>query len=512
MLTGDNRAAAESVAAAVGIDDVAAELLPADKVDCIKRIQRTAAPVVMVGDGVNDAPSLVTAEVGVAMAEVGSDVAIASADVVLIGDDLSRLVDAITLSRRMLWIIWWNILAFAVVFNVLAVLAASMAWISPVTAAVLHQVSSLAVVLNSLRLLVDVPRWRARLADCGRTVGRRARPLAAAAATIVALVYAASGLYVVPLGQIGLVQRFGRLTRDPQGPGLHYRLPYPFGRHQLVAPSKTRRVEIGFRTLPGASVGPPAYEWNVQHRGGRSEGQPEESTVLAGDENLVDVNLVIHYRLEDPVASTFQVGRLTSDGTNKWDRLVRAAAESSLRAELAGRLVDDVLNVERLDIESQVKRRLIALLDRYDSGFLVEAVCLADVHPPVEVVSAFRDVAKAFEAKQEEINKAEADQLEIEAQTEGEEFRIEQTAAAFRHDRTARAEGEANRFLARAEAYGQAPEATRFRLRMETIEKTLAGRRKVILDSPSGGARRQVFLGPKGLWNVRPMNKVEEEY
>ncbi len=130
MLTGDNRAAAESVGAELEIEDVAAELLPADKVKRIKQIKRTASPVVMVGDGVNDAPSLVTAEVGVAMADVGSDVAIASADVVLIGDDLSRLADAITLSRRMLRVIKWNILAFAVVFNAAAVVAASMAWIS----------------------------------------------------------------------------------------------------------------------------------------------------------------------------------------------------------------------------------------------------------------------------------------------------------------------------------------------------------------------------------------------
>jgi heavy metal translocating P-type ATPase len=169
MLTGDNAAAAESVAKELSIEQVQSGLLPADKVQAVRRIGQQAAPVAMVGDGINDAPSLATADVGVAMAEIGTDVAIASADLVLVGDDLRKLADAIACGRKALRIVWQNIVGFALVFNVVAVAAASFGWMdvmaawfgvsSPVVAAVVHQVSSLTVALNSMRLLVDFHRW-----------------------------------------------------------------------------------------------------------------------------------------------------------------------------------------------------------------------------------------------------------------------------------------------------------------------------------------------------------------
>ena len=161
MLTGDNAPAARAVAGSLGIDDVRAGLLPSDKVTAVKEIQKQTAPTVMVGDGINDAPSLVTADVGIAMADIGTDVAIASADIVLVGDDLRKLPHAIQLSREMLKIIWQNILWFALVFNVAAVIAAALGWVSPLAGAVLHQISSLIVVLNSMRLLIDHHGWQA---------------------------------------------------------------------------------------------------------------------------------------------------------------------------------------------------------------------------------------------------------------------------------------------------------------------------------------------------------------
>jgi len=504
MLTGDHQAAAQSVADALGIEETLSGLLPADKVDAVKKIEQETAPVAMVGDGINDAPSLVAADVGVAMADIGSDVAIASADLVLVGDDLRKLAEAITCGRHMLRIVWQNILGFALVFNVLAVIAASLGWISPVAAAVLHQVSSLTVVLNSLRLLVDPSRWRRRLEEIGRRIRRRWRRLAASGAAVAVLAYLASGFHAVQVGEVAVVQHFGKKVQPVEMPGLHYRLPYPFGRHVKVKPAEVRRVEVGFRSTPGSSAEPPAYEWNVQHRGGRLVRQAEEAAVWVGDESLVDVNLVVHYRVADPLVALFRVGSRATDGSNKWDVLVRDVAEASLRAEMSARTAETVLSSHRAEIEEAVEKRVAAALRQYDTGLEIESVCLGDVHPPLEVVPSFREVASAQEEKEAKINDAQAYQFQTAALTQGQVEQKMLRARASQYERTRKAEGAADRFRKVAEAYAAAPSLTRLRLYLETMETSLAGRRKIIVDRVPNGVRRQIFLGRKGLWNALP--------
>jgi Cu+-exporting ATPase len=502
MLTGDNRGAAQSVADRLGIKEARAGLLPADKVQAVREIQRDCPPVAMVGDGINDAPSLVAADVGVAMADIGTDVAIASADVILVGDDLGKLTEAITCGRRMLRIIWQNILWFALVFNVLAVIAASAGWIAPVMAAIVHQVSSLAVVLNALRLLIDVRRLRQRFSAARLALRARWGWAAAAAAMVLVASYFVSGLHVVRLDEVAVVQHFGRITAPSEPPGLHYRLPWPFGRHRIVRPHQERRVEVGFRTIPGAFNEPPAYEWNVQHRGGRFERQADEANVLAGDESLVDVNLVVHYRVAKPATALFQVGDTRNEGGSKWDELVRDFAEASLREEMAARPIDAVLNTGRKQVEQAILRRLARALAPNETGLAVDAVYLGDVHPPLEVVPAFREVAKATEDKEAAINQAQGYQYEQEARARGEAKQQLLLAEGLKAERTKQAEGGAARYLALAQAYADAPHVTWLRYYLETVETALAGKRKVLLDRASNGARRQLFLAPEGFWKA----------
>ena len=510
MLTGDTPAAAEAVAEELGISDVRAALLPADKVTAVEEIQKQAAPTVMVGDGINDAPSLVTADVGIAMADIGTDVAIASADIVLVGDDLRKLPHAIQLSRWMLKIIWQNILWFALVFNVAAVVAAALGWVSPFAGAILHQVSSLIVVMNSLRLLVDYHAWHHWWTDCRNGLTRRRRGLVAAAVLLALIAYLASGIHQVNFGQVAVVQQFGKIVRAAEAPGMHYRLPAPFGRHTLVNPSEMRRVEVGFRTLPGSFTEPPAYEWNVQHRGGRFEGMPEESTVLAGDESLVDVTMTVQYRVSDPVAALVHVGQIDANGNSKWDRLVRVYAESGLRAVMTGRSADDVLSTGRHAIEQEVLARLGENMLWCGSGLSIESVSLADVHPPLEVVPAFREVAAAQEEKEAAINDAEAYQFETEALVEGEAVQRKLVAEGFSTEKTTKASGEAERFKAIAAAHSSGREVNEVRIYLETIEETLAGRRKIIVDRANPGTRRQLYLGPKMMWNLPPRDERPE--
>lgn len=509
MLTGDQAAAAQSVATTLGICEVHSGLLPQDKIEAIRQLQKESPPVAMVGDGVNDAPSLVAADVGVAMADIGTDVAIASADVVLVGGDLRKLADAVLCARQMLRIIWQNILGFALAFNAVAVAAASLGWIDPVVAAVVHQVSSLTVVLNSLRLLVDVHRWRHRWHEFQHAVAHRWRRWAGAGAAVAAMLYLLSGVHIVRIGQIAVVQHFGRVVREAERPGLHYRLPWPFGRHYVVRPEEVRRIEIGFRTLPGTFAEPPAYEWNVQHRGGRYERQADEATVWAGDESLADVNLVVHYRVADPLAALFVLGPQLPDTTNKWDVLVRGVCEAALRAEMARRGADDVLGADRTGIEQQVLRRASGVLDRLGAGLSVQEVHLGDVHPPLEVVPAYREVSSALEEKEAQINDAEAYQFEARALAKGQAAERVCKAEGWGEERWRRAEGGAARFLVTAAAYALAPEVTRTRLYLAVVEELLAGRPKVILDRAPPGARRILFLGRRGIGEVVPASVPE---
>ncbi|NPA93434.1 MAG: cadmium-translocating P-type ATPase [Chloroflexi bacterium] len=152
MLTGDNQQVAASIASQVGVDEFYAELLPKDKVRVLERLQKQYGPTAMVGDGVNDAPALALADVGIAMGGAGTDVALETADVVLMADDLNHLPYAIGLAREARKVVWQNI-TFAMAVIVLLVASAFGAGLTLPWGVVGHEGSTVIVVLNGLRLL-----------------------------------------------------------------------------------------------------------------------------------------------------------------------------------------------------------------------------------------------------------------------------------------------------------------------------------------------------------------------
>lgn len=154
MLTGDNKLTADSIAEEIGIDQVYAELLPEDKVRVIKRLQQRYKTVAMVGDGINDAPALAQASVGVAMGGIGSDVALETADVVLMADRLEKLAYAIRLGRRSQIIVKQNI-TFALFCIVLLLIANFLSNITMPLGVIGHEGSTVIVTLSGLRLLRD---------------------------------------------------------------------------------------------------------------------------------------------------------------------------------------------------------------------------------------------------------------------------------------------------------------------------------------------------------------------
>ncbi len=524
MLTGDRERIARGIASAAGVDEVHAELLPQQKVELVERLKRQKLRVAMVGDGINDAPALAAADVGIAMGVTGTDIAIEEADIVLMNDRLERLPLLVTVSRATIKVIWQNVWVFAFAVNVASVAAAAAGVIGPAVAAAVHQVSALLVVLNSLRLLaygkVKQSVWLERSRKFIGEARHRARhftedhapaisfhaarhwfedhraQIAKRGLAAFALLYLLTGVMIVGPDELGVVQRFGQRLSPPLWPGLHYRIPWPVEQVTKIKPNRIQVAELGFRTLgkeaaPTDATEPAAYEWNLQHRSGRYERQPDEALMLTGDENLIEVNAVVQYSVGSADKFLFS----TTDPNN----LIRVAAESALRLLIGQNTLDAALTTGRAGIERGAKALLQARLDEYHSGLRVVAMQLQDVHPSVEVVDAFRNVSSAFEEKSKLINEAESYRNEQLALARGQALARLSEAAGYTADRANRAAGDAERFNQAVEAFRRSPNVTETRLYLETIEQVLAGKKKMIVDASKFGRRQMLFIDPQGL-------------
>ncbi len=390
-----------------------------------------------------------------------NDITAEAADVVFLGHSLEALPKLFEVSRRAIHTAWLNIIIFAGIVNAVAILAAATGKLGVLGAAVTHQMASLLVVLNSLRLLrVERPAGRlgwlssARLKDLSHqlhhlshdlshqmdpkrwfdwAVAHRrelARPALVAAAALVFL----SGFYALGPNETGVIERFGPAKSCPIArPGLHYLLPWPVEQLTRVKARSVRAVEIGFRSgAPNGEAEPAAYEWNVQHRSGRFQRRPEESLMLTGDQNMIEVNAVVHYEMVRP--DDFLFRQLDADTT------VRTAAESALQTTVSTAPLDDVLTTGRQALEGRVLSALQRKLDRYGAGARVVRVKLLDVHPSLEVVDAFREVSGAFEEKNRSSWELEAEGYRNEqiALARGNAQARLQTAAGYKASRTLR--------------------------------------------------------------------------
>ena len=529
LLTGDRRKAADAIAREVGITHVEAELLPEQKLDRIRQLQIQGRKVAMIGDGVNDAPALAAADVGVAVAGSGADIAAEAADAVDLNHEISKLPKLFDVSRNAVATVWQNIILFAGVVNVVAVYVAGKGWMGPALAAGVHQISSIFVMLNSVRLLrVErpagrVPRWK----QYGRRIGigrlwqtvlhglRFVDPAAAFAwlvenrrrlvkpfAWVCAAWWLSSATFVLQTDEQGVIERFGRKVLPYREPGVNLKLPWPVDRLTRIRARQVRIVEIGFRTTAAATFNePPAYEWDVQHRDGRIQLKEEETLMLTGDQNMIEMSAVVHYDLEKP--DDFLFRQLDADAT------IRAAAESSLRAVVNAMPLDALLAAGRRDAEKAAVEELQMRLERYGAGARVRHVAIQDVHPSVEVVDAFRDVAGALEEKNRMINEAEGYANEQVALARGQAEAGLQEAAGYKVSRSERAEGDASRFVRLENEYRRAPGPTSTRLYLEAMDEVLPDRPKLIIDS-RGGKRNlwtvedSVMLAPPGAGMQQP--------
>jgi len=272
-----------------------------------------------------------------------------------------------------------------------------------------------------------------------------------------------TGFYTVRPNEVGIERVFGKFT-SLTAPGLNWNWPYPVGR--IDKPTiAVQTVEVGLRTGQGG-------------RGARDV--REESLMLTGDENIVDVDFTVLWLVDARKPQDFIFNLRNPEGT------VKAVAESAMRDVIGRREIQPILTGARLEIERQVQELMQRTLNSYGAGIVIQQVQMLKVDPPNEVIDAFRDVQAARADQERAQNEAQTYANRVIPEARGEASRITQRAEAERERMIADARGEAARFNAILDEYQKAPDVTRQRLYIETIERIYSGMDKVLIDQGNG--------------------------
>ncbi len=273
-----------------------------------------------------------------------------------------------------------------------------------------------------------------------------------------------SGFYRVEPDEQGVVLRFGEWVTTTQ-PGLHYHLPVPI--ETVLTPKVTRenRVEVGFRS--GADIGRAA-----------TRDVPEESLMLTGDENIIDIDFVVNWVIKDAGKFLFNIQNPALT--------LKVIAESAMREVIGKTNIQSALTEGRQQVEDATHKLMQDVLDEYGSGIQVTRVKMQKVDPPSQVISYFRDVQAARADLERQRNEAEAYANDIIPRARGQAEQMLQEAEAYKQQVIAHSEGEAARFLSVYEQYRRAKEVTLKRIYLETMEKILAGMTKIVIDERAG--------------------------
>ena len=297
--------------------------------------------------------------------------------------------------------------------------------------------------------------------------GRMGGPLAVLIAIVVAGVIGFLGFTVrVNTDEVGIVLRFGEYVRQLP-PGLHFRLPYPIEEVELPKFTRFNRIEVGMRGSSDRGVTSSVRD------------VPEESLMLTGDENIVDIDFVLIWKIDDAPDYLFNIQN--PEGT------VKDVAESAMREIVGQSDIEPILTAARAETEANVQTLIQRILDGYGAGIRIIQVQLQKVDPPAQVIDAFRDV-QAARADQERLrNEAQTYANRVVPEARGESERILQAAQGYRDRVIAEAKGEADRFENVLEEYQKAPDVTRQRIYIETMQDVMSNTDKIIIDEKSGG-------------------------
>jgi modulator of FtsH protease HflK len=295
---------------------------------------------------------------------------------------------------------------------------------------------------------------------------------------VVLLLWGASGLYRVDPDQEGIVLRFGAFTYRTT-PGLHLHLPWPI--EEALTPTVTRvnRVEIGYRTALASGTG------------ARDTDVPEESLMLTGDENIVDINFTVFWLVKDAQAYLFNI--------RNPELTVKSAAESAMREVIGHTEIATAFAEGRGKIETDTQKLLQEILDYYGAGIDVTQVQLLKVDPPNPVIDAFRDVQSAKIDLQTLVNQSESYRNDVVPRAHGDASRIDQEAQAYRAQIVLQAQGDAARFQSVYDAYKISQDVTARRLYIETMESILKSTSKVLIDKSASNSGVVPYLPLPGL-------------
>jgi membrane protease subunit HflK len=286
--------------------------------------------------------------------------------------------------------------------------------------------------------------------------------------------YVLSGVYVVQPDERGVVKRLGRVVSDGVQPGIHYRIPWPIDTVARPQVTSIKRMSVGYKIVD-------------QLKGLSPE--PRETQFVTGDENIIEVQLLIQYVVKDPADFLYAVEE------PHW--LVRRVGEAVLTRKMAAVGVDALLTTAKIDVETTVKSGTQELLDSYGAGVEIVAAHLQEVNPPREVADAFRDVASAREDRSRIIQEANGYANRVVPMARGEAQQMVTAAQGYRTEKVRTAEGDAKRFRAMVVEYWKGPEAARQRLYLEVMETVLSVVRKYVVDAGSGERLNLRFLSQK---------------
>ncbi len=276
---------------------------------------------------------------------------------------------------------------------------------------------------------------------------------------LIALVWLASGFYIVDASQRGIVLQFGSF-KEATEPGLRWRLPYPIQSHELVNLTGVRTIEIGYR-------------------GSERNKVLKEALMLTDDENIVNIQFAVQYILKDPVEYLFN--------NRHTDEAVMGAAESAVREIVGKSRMDFVLYEGREQIATQAAKLMQDILDRYQSGILISKVTMQNAQPPEQVQAAFDDAVKAGQDRERQKNEGQAYANDVIPKAKGTAARLMEEANGYKQRVIATAEGDASRFKQVVSEYAKAPEVTRQRMYLDTMQQIFANTSKVMVDAKGQG-------------------------